>query len=114
MTTTHHPRPPPVPNPPGLSAEDLPQRPAPKAPRPRPGAGAGGERAGMSEGDLRGGRDAGGAGGWEAGEPVSDVYLGELAVRMAELRDERLLRILFAVLVVSAATLLVSVFALVV
>jgi hypothetical protein len=33
---------------------------------------------------------------------------------MAELRDERLLRILFAVLVVSAATLFVSVFVLVV
>ena len=63
------------------------------------------ELAGMSDQELRERHDAQVAHASETGEPVSDVYLGELAVRMAELRDERLMRILLAVLAVSAATL---------
>jgi hypothetical protein len=85
MTTTHHPR-----------------------------AATVAELAGMSDEDLRERHDAQVARASETGEPVSDIYLGELAVRMAQLRDERLMRILFAVLVVSAAALIVSLFVLVV
>ena len=44
----------------------------------------------------------------ETGEPVSDVYLGELGRRMAELRDEKILRIAVAALVVSGAVLFIT------
>jgi hypothetical protein len=72
------------------------------------------ELARMSDAELRERHDAQVARAEETGEPVSDIYLGELGVRMAELRDERELRILLAVLAVSAATLLVAVCALIV
>jgi hypothetical protein len=48
----------------------------------------------------------------ETGEPVSDVYLGELGRRMAELRDEKTLRIAVAALVVSGAVLFITLFTL--
>jgi hypothetical protein len=72
------------------------------------------ELARMSDEELRDHHDAQVGRAAETGEPVSDLYLGELGVRMAELRDERVLRILLVVLAVSAAALLVSVFGLVV
>jgi hypothetical protein len=48
----------------------------------------------------------------ETGEPVSDVYLGELGRRMAELRDEKMLRFAVAALVVSGAVLFITLFTL--
>ena len=72
------------------------------------------ELAGMSDEELRERHDAQVARAAQTGEPVSDVYLGELAVRMAELRDERLMRVLLAVLAVSAAALLVTLLAFIV
>jgi hypothetical protein len=50
----------------------------------------------------------------QTGEPVSDVYLGELGRRAAELREERMLRILFAIWLTSAVVLIISVFVLIV
>jgi hypothetical protein len=72
------------------------------------------ELARMSDEELREHHDAQVARAAETGEPVSDLYLGELGLRMAELRDERLLRILLAVLAVNAAALLVAVVILIV
>jgi hypothetical protein len=72
------------------------------------------ELAAMSDQELRERHDAQVARASETGEPVSDVYLGELAARMAELRDERLMRILLAVLAVSAAALVTTLLVLIV
>jgi hypothetical protein len=72
------------------------------------------ELAAMSDEQLRERHDAQVARASETGEPVSDVYLGELAVRMAELRDKRLMRILLAVLAVSAAALVTTLLVLIV
>jgi hypothetical protein len=66
------------------------------------------ELAGMSDEELRERHDAQVTRASQTGEPVSDIYLGELGLRMAELRDERLMRVLLAVLAVSAASLLVT------
>lgn len=63
----------------------------------------------MSNQELAERHDAQVARSWETGEPVSDVYLGELGRRVAELREERMLRILFAMWLTSAVILIMTV-----
>jgi hypothetical protein len=66
------------------------------------------ELSAMSDAELVERHDAQVARSRGTGEPVSDVYLGELGRRMAELRDEKSLRIAVAALVVSGAVLVVT------
>jgi hypothetical protein len=70
------------------------------------------ELAAMSDAELIERHDAWVARNRETGEPFSDVYLGELGRRMAELRDERTLRIALAALIVSGVVLFVTLFTL--
>jgi hypothetical protein len=70
------------------------------------------ELAAMSNEELVERHDAAVARARETGEPVSDVYLGELGRRMAELRDEKTLRIAVAALVVSGVVLFITLFTL--
>jgi hypothetical protein len=72
------------------------------------------ELAAMPDAELAERHDAQVARSWETGEPASDVYLGELGRRMAELREERTLRILLAAWVASTLVLLITLFVLIV
>jgi hypothetical protein len=62
----------------------------------------------MSNAELVERHDAQVARSRDTGEPVSDVYLGELGRRMAELRDEKSLRIAVAALIVSGVVLFIT------
>jgi hypothetical protein len=70
------------------------------------------ELATLSNAELAERHDAQVARSRETGEPVSDVYLGELGRRMVELREERIIRIAFATFVVSGLALVVTIFVL--
>ena len=70
------------------------------------------ELAALSDAELVERHDAQVARSRDTGEPVSDVYLGELGRRMAELRDEKSLRIAVAALVVSGVVLFITLFTL--
>jgi hypothetical protein len=63
----------------------------------------------MSDAELAERHDAQVARSRETSEPVSDVYLGELGRRQAELRDERTIRILLAMWLTSAVVLTITV-----
>jgi hypothetical protein len=72
------------------------------------------ELAAMSDAELVERHDAQVARTRETGEPVSDMYLGELGRRMVELRHERVIRLLIAALALSSTALVLVVAALVV
>lgn len=72
------------------------------------------ELAAMSDAELVERHDAQTARTRTTGEPVSDIYLGELGRRMVELRYERLIRLLIAALALSSTALILIVAALVV
>ena len=70
------------------------------------------ELAAMSDAELVERHDAQVARSRDTGAAVSDVYLGELGRRMAELRDQKSLRIAVAALVVSGVVLFITLFTL--
>jgi hypothetical protein len=72
------------------------------------------ELAALSVGELVERHDAQVARTRETGEPVSDIYLGELGRRTVELRYERVIRLLIAALALSSTVLILVVAALVV
>ena len=72
------------------------------------------ELAAMSDAALVERHDAQVARTRKTGDPVSDIYLGELGRRMVELRYERVIRLLIAALALSSTALILVVAAFVV
>jgi hypothetical protein len=72
------------------------------------------ELAAMSDAALVERHDAQVAHTRKTGDPVSDIYLGELGRRVVELRYERMIRLLIAALALSSTALILVVAALVV
>jgi hypothetical protein len=68
----------------------------------------------MSDAELVERHDAAVARSHETGAPVSDIYLGELGRRVAELQAERTARLALAALVASGVAILVTLLVLVI